>query len=433
MTRGSRLVSDQHPAPDDHAAPPSTRSRLGLLGLLGLLVGLVLACGGGNGVANGPAVPMPPVQKARWDCPTPVQVTPTALEADPNPLVPTVVFSATAPTATPYYRGDYFYLGQDVYAGTMRVTVHSIRSLGPADPALGGGVMQQLDLEVESASASPLDLAAQVVLREVQAPDGTGIRGWWRSDSRTQATADPWPTSLAAGVAWRGMVMIRTPHGTPTRVQVYQNPAVAYLTDGVTDGMIVVHGYADPWCTDNIARRPSAPDPMGTPGVPIGTPGFIPPGSNAVAAWAYAHVGYPYVWGAKGPNAFDCSGLVYSAYASVGVALPVGTTAPNGGQWATGIPIALSDLQPGDAMFFHTYAPSPPPSHVGIYVGDMDGDGRGDMVSGNSPQLGVQFESNVRGSSYWMSHFMGARRYPTPAGMTLVGSPRQNQAGFGWY
>lgn len=69
----------------------------------------------------------------------------------------------------------------------------------------------------------------------------------------------------------------------------------------------------------------------------------------------------PYVWGAAGPGRFDCSGLVYWAFKKVGITLPRSSSA----QAQVGRPVAKSDLQPGDLIFFYS-----PVTHVGFYAGD---------------------------------------------------------------
>ena len=89
------------------------------------------------------------------------------------------------------------------------------------------------------------------------------------------------------------------------------------------------------------------------------------PTANTVGAQALREAiskeGDPYVWGAAGPSAFDCSGLVVWAYAQEGIALPHYT----GDLWNSGMHVARNDLEPGDLVFFF-----PDISHVGIYVGD---------------------------------------------------------------
>ncbi|MGW5616806.1 NlpC/P60 family protein [Streptomyces sp. NPDC003877] len=86
------------------------------------------------------------------------------------------------------------------------------------------------------------------------------------------------------------------------------------------------------------------------------------PNARAAAAVSYAYqkLGSPYVWGATGPNAFDCSGLVQAAYRSAGVSLPRTTYS----QIDAGRRVSRSELLPGDLVFFYAGI-----SHVGIYVG----------------------------------------------------------------
>ena len=71
--------------------------------------------------------------------------------------------------------------------------------------------------------------------------------------------------------------------------------------------------------------------------------------------------GYPYVWAAAGPYAFDCSGLVVWAFAQEGITLPHYT----GDLWNSGMHVSRADLEPGDLVFFFADI-----SHVGIYIGN---------------------------------------------------------------
>jgi cell wall-associated NlpC family hydrolase len=72
-------------------------------------------------------------------------------------------------------------------------------------------------------------------------------------------------------------------------------------------------------------------------------------------------LGTPYRWGAMGPNAFDCSGLVKWSFAKTGRVLPRTSRA----MASVGVPVRKADLQPGDLVFFYQ-----PISHVGIYIGN---------------------------------------------------------------
>lgn len=76
---------------------------------------------------------------------------------------------------------------------------------------------------------------------------------------------------------------------------------------------------------------------------------------------ALAQQGDPYVWGGAGPDSFDCSGLVQYAYAAAGIQLPHSSSM----QSTMGTPVAYSDLQPGDLVFFYS-----PVSHVAMYIGN---------------------------------------------------------------
>jgi cell wall-associated NlpC family hydrolase len=76
---------------------------------------------------------------------------------------------------------------------------------------------------------------------------------------------------------------------------------------------------------------------------------------------ALAQEGDPYVWGASGPDAFDCSGLMQYAYSAAGVSLPHSSAS----QSRMGTPVSRGQLQPGDLVFFYS-----PVSHVGMYIGN---------------------------------------------------------------
>lgn len=94
--------------------------------------------------------------------------------------------------------------------------------------------------------------------------------------------------------------------------------------------------------------------------------------------FARAQLGKPYVWGATGPDSYDCSGLTQGAWRAAGVTLPRTTW----DQVKVGTRIATTDLAPGDLVFF--YADS---SHVGLYIGE------GQMIHAPKPGANVRIES----------------------------------------
>jgi hypothetical protein len=106
--------------------------------------------------------------------------------------------------------------------------------------------------------------------------------------------------------------------------------------------------------------------------------------------WAFGELGKPYVWAATGPNTFDCSGLTQFVWRQAGVAIPRVAAAQD--SWS--IPVPLSQLIPGDLVFFGRTDVH----HVGIYIGD------GLMI--NAPHTG----DVVRVSSIWWSDLAGFGR-----------------------
>ncbi|MDQ2722566.1 MAG: C40 family peptidase, partial [Actinomycetota bacterium] len=135
------------------------------------------------------------------------------------------------------------------------------------------------------------------------------------------------------------------------------------------------------------AGAPSSPKPA-TAAMPA-----LPPGSSSGAGAlqaALSKLGSPYVYGATGPNAFDCSGLTQWAFKQVGISIPRTAEAQAG----SGTPVSRDQLQPGDLVFFYS-----PVSHVGIYAGN------GNVVHASTEGQPVK----VAPMQYMP--FNGARRY----------------------
>lgn len=82
------------------------------------------------------------------------------------------------------------------------------------------------------------------------------------------------------------------------------------------------------------------------------------PTNGDVVDYAYSRLGCPYVWGAAGPNTFDCSGLVMWCYGKTGKSLPHNSEALHRSAKAV---IPVSEAEPGDVLWR--------PGHVGIYIG----------------------------------------------------------------
>ncbi|EEP72617.1 NLP/P60 protein [Micromonospora sp. ATCC 39149] len=99
----------------------------------------------------------------------------------------------------------------------------------------------------------------------------------------------------------------------------------------------------------------------GGPLRPAPCPASYPGGGAGTAVkFACAQIGKPYVWGAEGPNSYDCSGLMLAAWAKAGVSLPHNAAQ----QRSVTARVSRADLRPGDLVFYYADL-----HHVGMYVG----------------------------------------------------------------
>ncbi len=112
----------------------------------------------------------------------------------------------------------------------------------------------------------------------------------------------------------------------------------------------------------NPSPKPSpspAPSPKPTP------PPAPSGGASQAIAYAKAQIGEPYQWGAAGPGSWDCSGLMMKAWGSAGRSLPHWSV----GQYQATTHISLSQLRPGDLLFWGSSSSSSSIHHVGMYLG----------------------------------------------------------------
>jgi len=114
-----------------------------------------------------------------------------------------------------------------------------------------------------------------------------------------------------------------------------------------------------------------------------------------VANYAYKFLGKPYVYGATGPNAFDCSGLTQYVYNKFGVDISRTTYT----QVGEGTKVNRSDLKAGDLVFFNTEGST---SHVGIYVGN------GQFI--HAPRTGKPVMVSSLSDGYYSQKYSTARR-----------------------
>jgi cell wall-associated NlpC family hydrolase len=136
-----------------------------------------------------------------------------------------------------------------------------------------------------------------------------------------------------------------------------------------------------------VAQQATVADP-GLPSVPAAPNGG---GAEAVAA-AESQIGVPYVWAGSSPGVgFDCSGLTMWAWAHAGVGLSHSAA----DQYAETVHVPLSDLQPGDLLFYREGGTI---GHVTMYVGP------GEMVQA------METGTNIEITGIWTSGLVGAGR-----------------------
>lgn len=118
---------------------------------------------------------------------------------------------------------------------------------------------------------------------------------------------------------------------------------------------------------------------------------------DKLVSLAKSKLGCKYVWGATGPNTFDCSGLTSWCYKQVGITIPRTSLAQSKG----GKSVSKSNLQPGDLLFWKTT--SAEVGHVGMYVGNNQ------FIHAPNKSKPVKYDS--LSNSYYSSRFVRARRY----------------------
>ena len=232
-------------------------------------------------------------------------------------------------------------------------------AVGDATHALAG--LRRDKAQVEQAATR-----AQAILRDLQvkqaaiikaAKDAAARRAAQARAAQLQAQADANARALAAFV------------NQPTQVvadRVGQNTA---SRDGSSRG----------------ATSP-APAPQPAP-APVRHSGNA---AQIAVATAMAQLGKPYVWGASGPDTFDCSGLTMFAYAAAGISIPHYT----GAQINVGRRVSWGEMQPGDLIFFGADL-----GHMGMYIGGgqmIHAPHTGDVVKISS--LSGYYQGNYAGS-----------------------------------
>ncbi|MBJ8343244.1 C40 family peptidase [Antrihabitans sp. YC2-6] len=142
-------------------------------------------------------------------------------------------------------------------------------------------------------------------------------------------------------------------------------PAMAEPVDVPGFGVVDIPGVAG---IPGISNLP-APFALPTPIAPVQAVG-----ERALAA-AQSKLGSPYVYGASGPDAFDCSGLVQWAYSQAGIGVP----RTSGSQAGAGYAVSLDDLRPGDILIYNGGG------HAAMYAGN------GNIIHASTSGTPVQY------------------------------------------
>jgi cell wall-associated NlpC family hydrolase len=424
-------------------------ARLLLMLAIVLLAGLVLACGSNVVVSRGP----------RWACPSPTpkpwgpdgpvkeiirHPRPTTPPSSPIEYDEEPIYYAEweqeypnqgppFPSPTPYAMvGTSYVFGQRVEIWPLHVGLTA--RPGPLLSRTDGSDAQQLyvvDIAWVNHTAQPIPLRydASVALRSITAPGGavqTGA-GWSMSARAVEAAGLPPPPASIPPGASQVSIPIVAPPGTPKTVELRVVGDPAYTPDAPsttatptpnaqlqratpnvltiqwTDAALQIPGAppcADPGALTDWSNGDGVAWGVEVPAAPIPAP----PGAGRLVQIALNQIGKPYIWGAKGPNAFDCSGLATWSYAQIGITIPQGTA----GQWPRMRAVERSQIQPGDLVFFDMEL-NGRISHVGILAGDLNGDGTWDMVHAASPQHGIRIDYSIFESRFYGLRVRGFR------------------------
>jgi cell wall-associated NlpC family hydrolase len=434
----------------------STHRVAAVLGLL-ILLGLTVGCG-----VSGLATARPP----RWACPSPTPLPwgpagpikaqialPTPIPAGPQEYEDVYYeeweqeypeLGPPFPSPTPYALvGTTYLLGQRVEIGNVHLTVNARAGDLVDRPGVPANT-QQLYLVAltwinHTAEAIPIDYRERVRLRAVTSPRGATLTdsNWGLTAEARQVAGMPAPPDDIPPGTSDVTLPILGPPGTPQTVEVVfvavpgvvTAPAPEINGEGGTPTPDIL-----PTATPvlNTELRSTAPQFLTVQwtatrlgiGPACADPGAItdweaqswerwgheavigmdaPPGVARIVQLALEQVGKRYVWGAKGPEQFDCSGLVAWLYAQIGLRIPQGT----GGQWPGMTPVAANELQPGDLVFFAIGGGRV--DHVGMLIGDLNGDGDWDMVHAANPALGVRVDYDVLRSPSYATRIVGFR------------------------
>jgi len=425
---------------DGSPGPPGSRRLVpvlvSLLVVTGTAAGVVLATAGGTpsaGTGTYPAVP-----SAR----------PAAVSAAPVVPLPggTTEAGWAVPVASPRPAGS-------AGSGVPDTKVAPLRGLRQADLlvvapfSLSRQVLATVSRQSGVTSADPIEAAKIKINGTYTAVLGVDPSTFREYAARPTAASDPLWQGVAAGgvaVSYTMGTLDRLSLGggitvlglRPQRLRVVAFGTVgiggvdAVVSDSTARSLGMPAGNAivisaPPATVASLAARIKRVLPRGAAVEPLVTLVTVPSAAGVIPSAATGGAmtaaqlttalraaeskrGLPYVWGSAGPDSFDCSGLVQWSFAQAGVHMP--RVAAD--QARTGPAVPVSQLEPGDLLFYHTDPTAPGYiSHVAIYLGN------GWMIQAPQPGLRVEVAPANFGSQ-----FAGAIRvYPQLAAEVAAG------------
>jgi len=421
---------------------------ISLLMVVGTGVGVVLATAGGKPAGSSSSSPVPSARPKSGSSAAPV-VPLLAGNIDANGAVPAVTAtpaastgSAVTPKVAPLHglrQADLLVIAPFTLSSQVRAAVSRQPGVTSAEP------LEAAKVTINGSPQAVLGVDPSTFRAYAAGPTATsnplwqGVAGGGVAVSYTMGTLDK--LSLGGGLTVTGRQpehlrvvafgtvgiggvdavvsdAVARSLGMPAANAIVVSAPPASLPALVNDVKGVLPRGASVEPLISVTAQPSA---AGLPAGSVSTTAGLPAGSVSTAGGAMtaadlttalraaeSREGLPYVWGAAGPSSFDCSGLVQWSFAQAGVRMP--RVAAD--QARTGPAVPVSQLQPGDLLFYHTDPTAPGYiSHVAIYLGN------GWMIQAPQPGMNVQVVPANFGSQ-----FAGAIRvYPQLAADVAAG------------
>ena len=391
---------------------------LAALGTLAGVVAAVLSGPPGSDLAAQLSFGLPAVQPSTGDAPV-ITGGPLTLGADARPLpdssVPAVSAAvASRPTVAPLRRtvqADLLIVAPSALPAGLLTAVSRLPGMVAAER------IEAVRMQVNGAETAVVGVDPSQFRSFAARPTGAanalwqGVANGGIAVSYTMGKLDKVP--LGGTVLARGRTTKRLPvvaFGTLGigGVNAVMSDATARALGAPAGNAIVVSVRTEDFTADSAAIGRLLPkgaglDPLvslvnsgtaggGTAGTGAANSAAVPAAAlDTMLKAAMSRRGLPYVWGAAGPSSFDCSGLVQWSFAQAGIVMP--RVAAD--QALSGPAVPVSQLEPGDLLFYHTDPTAPQYiSHVAIYLGN------GWMIQAPEPGQDVEVVPAALGSEF---------------------------------